>query len=120
MIIQLTKSRLFTVEPAKRFAKEFDVDDKLWLEIWLRYKLMGYNIQELQEYTHIKVGRRPSAKCIRRWIIRTEIYSMARDVFKVGGSVVVSSYFGKYEQEVINEITRGMRFSGTKKPRIVL
>lgn len=120
MIIHLQKSKLFTVEPAKRFAREFNVDDKLWLEIWLRYKLMDYNITELREYTHIKIGRRPSYKSIKRWIIRTEIYSMARDVLKLGGSTVTSSYFGKYEQEVINELTRGMRFSGTKKPRILL
>ncbi len=39
MIIHLNKSKIFTVEPAKRFAKEFNVPDKVWLEIWLRYKL---------------------------------------------------------------------------------
>ena len=77
-------------------------------------------MNELREYTHIKTGRRPSRNCINRWIIRTELYSMAQDVLKLGGFIVVSSYFGKYEKEVINELTRGMRFSGTQKPRILL
>ena len=120
MIIHLNKSKLFTVEPAIRFGREFGVDNKIWLEIWLRYKLMDYNVSELCEYTHIKIGRRPSRKSIRRWIIRTELYSMARDVLKLGGTTVTSSYFGQYENEVIKELTRGMRFSGTQKPRILL
>lgn len=120
MIIHLHKSKLFTVEPAVRFGREFNVNNKIWLEIWLRYKLMDYTIPELVEYAHIKIGRRPSNKSIKRWIIRTEIYSMARDVMKLGGTTVVSSYFGKFEEEVINELTRGLKFGGTLNTRILL
>lgn len=120
MIIHLNKSKIFTVEPAKRFAKEFNVPDKVWLEIWLRYKLQDYTIPELIEYTHIRTGRKPSYNSIDRWITRTEIYSRSIDAVKMGVTTVVSSFFGKYEQDVINEITRNMMFSGKQSSRSML
>jgi hypothetical protein len=117
MIIKLDSSKLFTVEPAKRFAKEFNVDEKVWIQCWLKYKLLDLNITELCEYVYIKTGRKPSYNSISRWIIRTEIFSRALEARKMGANTVVSTFFGIYEEDVINEISRNMKAGLAKNSR---
>jgi len=120
MIIHLNKSKMFTTEPAKRFAKEFNVDENLWLQCWLKYKILDLNIMDLCEYIHLKTGRRPSYDSIRRWVIRTEIYSIAREAFKVGATTVTSSFFGVYEEYVVDELLRNMKSSANKGSRSIV
>lgn len=120
MLIKLKKSKLFTVEPAKRFAKEFKVDEKVWIDAWLKYKLLDYTIPELCEYIHFKTHRQPSYNSISRWIIRTEIYSIARDAVKMGATTADSSFFGIYEDNVLNELLKNMKYSDTKSSRSIV
>ncbi len=120
MIIHLTKSKLFTVEPAKRFAKEFDVPEGIWIECWLKYKLLDLKTKELCDYIHIKTGRKPSHDSVKRWITRTEVYSQAREAFKMGATTVVSSFFNEYEDYVVNELLRNMKSSAKHKPRSIV
>lgn len=117
MLIKIDQSSLFTKEPAKRFAKRFNVPESLWIELWLRYKIKDYTIAELQEYAHIKVGWRPRYIVIWRWIVRTEIYSLSREAVKKGATTVVSSFFGEFEQDVINEVTKHMKGGDKKSTR---
>ncbi len=120
MIIHLSKSKLFTVDPADRFAGEHGVSPRVWKEMWRRYKLLEYKPQELAAYYHFTVGSRIRTETVRRWIIRTEIYCMSTVVSSKGVRVVKSEYFKEFEPEVVKEITRNMRFSGTKESRVLV
>ncbi len=120
MIIHLKKSKLFTVEPAKRFAKEFNVPENIWIECWLKYKLLDLEVKELCDYIYIKTGRRLSHESVKRWIIRTEIYSQAKEAFKMGAETVVSSFFGEYEVHVQNELLRNLKSSARHIPRSIV
>ena len=120
MIILLPKSELFTVEPAKRFAKEYSVPEQVWLNIWLKHKIYDFEFNELHEYALFKCGKPISRKSLRRWILRTEVFSRARDVLKVGGTTVTSSYFGELEGFVLKELLKQMRFGGHKNSRSLI
>lgn len=120
MLIHINKSKLFTVDPAIRFGKEFNVNHDVWKELWRRYKLLSYTVPELVEYLQIKTGRQTNNKTIKRWIVRTEIYGATKTARDKGATTVVSSYFNELEQEVLKELTKGMRFSGTKKPNNIV
>ncbi len=120
MIIHLTKSKLFTVDPAIRFAKEYRVEPKLWNELWKRYGLLEYDYDGLCGYFTHKTGRRANARSLKRWIIRTEIYCKAQHIMGMGVRVVDSSYFGKFEDDLLDELTKGMRFGGKQDSRILV
>lgn len=120
MIIKLNESKLFTIDPAIRFAKEYDVEPKVWNEMWKRYGLLEYDMDGLCGYFQYKTGRRPNPTSIRRWIVRTELYCRATHVMQMGVRVVDSNYFGKFENDLIKELTRNMQFSGKKDSRSIV
>ncbi len=120
MIIHLPSSDLFTVEPAKRFAREYGVAEDIWIKIWLKHKVYDFTKDELHEYAEFKCGRPINRRTIKRWIKRTEVYSRARDVTKLGGTTVVSSFFGDLEEFVIRELLQNMRFNGKKSSRSII
>lgn len=120
MLIFINKSKLFTTEPAKRFAKEFNVSEDVWLKCWLKYKVLELSIPELCEYIHLKTGRKPSYNSINRWIVRTEIYSLSKEAVKMGATTVKSEFFGIYEDNVIAELTRNIKSSVNRSPRSIL
>ena len=109
MIIRLDKSKLFTEDPALRFAKAYDLDGQIWRELWRRYKLLEYTVPELCEYTLIKTGKVIHKKAMYRWIARGEIYVRAIPAIKRGATTVSTSFFEPYEEEVIREITKNMK-----------
>jgi hypothetical protein len=117
MIVLIQNSQLFTRNPADRFAEEYGTTPDTWDEIWKRHKLMGYTPKELKEYFILKVGKRPNKNAIRKWILRTEIYSKTQPLIRSGVRAVRSEYFGDLEKHVIWEITKNMRFSGDKTSR---
>ena len=120
MIIHLSKSKLFTVDPSKRFAREFNVEESVWTECWLKYKLYGFSTRELVDYIHFKTGRKPSLISIERWVSRSEIYSIAKKAFKLNARVVQSYFFGKHEKQVIKELLKNMKSSATKNSRSIV
>lgn len=120
MLIKLHESKLFTVDPAIRFAKEYDVEPKIWRQMWKRYCLQEYDMDGLCGYFFYKTGRRPNRESIKRWLIRTEIFSKANHVIRMGTRVVDSEYFGKHEQDLIKELTRNMLFSQAKDSRTIV
>lgn len=120
MIIYLPKSDLFTVEPAKRFAKEYNVPEEVWLSIWVKHKIYDFEFKELHEYAHFKCGRPIGKKALKRWILRTEVFSRAYDVTKVGGTTVTSSYFGNLEGFVLKELLKQMRYGVSKSSKTLI
>lgn len=106
MIINLKKSVLFTSNPAQRFNNKYNVD--LWDKMWYRYKTLSYSPEELGEYFHIKTNKRIHPQAIRRWIWRMEVYNKTLPIMNKGVECVKSSYFGKYEEDVIKELSKNI------------
>lgn len=120
MIIKLQASKLFTQDPAERFAKEFNVKESVWNELWKRHMVLEYTPQELCEYLLIKTGKKTNPRTMSRWVMRSEVYFKANPVVKMGAETVMSEFFGELEGFVIGEVVRQMRFSGAKSSRILL
>lgn len=119
MIIQLNQSKLFTTDPAKRFAWEHKVSEDIWRELWRRHKLLEYDTSELCELFYIKVGCSISRRVMNRWIFRGEIYMKARPMMDKGVQAVNSAFFGDLEQRVINEIMKHLKTGDSKNTRIM-
>ncbi len=119
MLIRINNSRLFDTNPAKRFADQYSVDEKIWLELWKRYKLLDYTIEDLSDYFHIKTGKAIKRRYIKRWVFLGEIYILAKPAREMGAEVINTELFGKLEARVIEEITRHLRSGSTQDSRIV-
>jgi hypothetical protein len=120
MIIKLLESKLFTVDPALRFAREYNVKPELWNEIWKRHALLEYDLDGICGYFNYKTHRRPKKESIARWILRTELYCRAQHIIRMGQRVVDSEYFGVFEAQLIQELTRNMRFSAIHDSRTIV
>lgn len=108
MIINITKSILFTVDPDKRFAKQYNHPDGTLKEIYRRHKLLEYTTKELCEFYEMKTGVRPTPKAIKRWMWRCDVYAMTLPILEKGAETVVSSFFKQHEWKVIKEITKNI------------
>lgn len=108
------------MEPDMRFALEHDIAPGLWKEMWKRHKLLQYTPKELAEYFEFKTKSSCDTKKIHRWILRTEVYSIANPILKKGAIHVNTIVFGKFEQFVIDELTKQMRFSGKGESKIII
>lgn len=120
MIINLLESDFFTKDPDIRFAREYLLPNGTWKELWRRYKLLEYTNQDLRDYLFIKHARNLSAKSVDRWIARNEIYLLAQPAVNMGAKMVNTSIFGKYEQKVIDDLTKQIRWGGGKKSNIII
>jgi len=120
MIIKIKESELFTKEPNIRFSVQYKVEPTIWTELWKRYKLLGYSINELREYYELITKKKLHEDndvanfYLTRWIWRTEVFSIAQPAIKKGAETVVSSYFGDYEWDVIKELTKNLKGSVKK------
>lgn len=120
MLIKIYNSRLFNTNPAIRFSKWHNVSEDLWIELWKRYKILGYSIEEMAEFFKMKSGKEIKNKQLKRWIFVTEIFIMTKPAREKRARVVSTELFGKLEQEVIYEMTRAMRECGAKKSNTLL
>lgn len=120
MIINLNESIIFTKDPDIRFSKEYAVPTGTWKELWRRYKLLEYSNGDLRDYLFIKYARNLSYNAMDRWIVRTEIYTVSKPVIEKGASVVNSEIFGDFEQHVMDELTKQLRFSGSKESKSII
>lgn len=112
MIIDLRKSTLFTKEPSLRFAKEHNLPKEVWDEIWRRYSLLDYTMKEVCDYYELKSGRKTTTQSMQRWLWRTEIYCRANHLMRTKGAyLVLSSYFGEHEMDVVKELTKNLKGS---------
>lgn len=109
MIIHITKSKLFTLDPAIRFSNRYRVKKKVFHELYRRYGLEQYDMDGLCGYFQYKTGRKPDKDVIKLWLMKTEIYGKAQHALRMGVRVVDSQFFGEYEEFVIKETTRHLR-----------
>lgn len=119
MIIKLYESKLFTLDPAIRFAREYGVDKQVWNELWKRH-LAEYDTEALAGYFIYKTEKRITTDALRRWFRMADVYCRANHIMLMGIRVVQSEYFGEYEELVLKEVLRGIKYSKVKEPRIVL
>lgn len=120
MIIDLSKSQLFTQHPDIRFAKRYGVPEGTWTELWRRYKLLDYTSKDLQDYFFAKHARHLHFDAARRWIQRTEIYSITHPKMIKGVTHVNSTIFGEFEQFVMDELTKQLLNGATTDSRIII
>lgn len=115
MIILIKKSELFTLDPDIRFARSNHVDIGLWKEMWRRHKLLGYTFREMSELFELKTKRPISRQNVKRWVLRTEIYSKSKPIIDKGCESVNSEYFGQMEWFVIKELVKNLNSSVKKE-----
>ena len=115
MIINITKSKIFTVEPSLRFSKEYGLPNSVWSEIWRRYKWLEYSNGDLRDYLFLKYARNISYPGIARWIARGEVYLIASPLIKKGVVHVNSQIFKENEDFVMNELIKPLRNGATSK-----
>lgn len=109
MLIDLSKSKLFTTDPSLRFSKEYAVPIETWKELWRRYKLLEYSNGDLRDYLFVKHARSLSYNSMERWLRCGEIYMLSRPVLDKGAKLVNSVIFGTFEQHVIDALTKQLR-----------
>ena len=119
MLIKLHESKLFTIDPAIRFAQEDRVDKSIWNEVWKRY-LAEYDLEALAGYIMYKTGRKIKTRSLKRWLTVTEIHCRANHIMLMGIRIVQSEYFGIYEQAVLEEVLQNMKYKGSKDTRIIV
>lgn len=119
MIINLRESKLFTLDPDVRFAKEYQVPLGTWKELWRRRELMDYTNEDLRDYLFIKYVRNLSNRTIERWINRSKIYIIARPFVQKGVVHANTEIFGDLEQYVLDDLTRSLR-DGNADSRIII
>lgn len=119
MILNLSKSKLFTVDPARRFAVAHKVSKDLWPELWRRYKFYDYSTNEMCEIFYIKVGRPISKRVMKRWIFRMDVYLKTKPVLDKGARAVDSSFFGPMEQQVVEELLKHIKSGSIKNTKIL-
>lgn len=120
MLIHLTNSKLFTHNPADRFAETYDIDPFWWYELWTRYVQLAYTVPELCEWMYVSTKVKIPRKTMYRWITRNEIYIRALSARKKGAKVVTTEFFTPFEEDVIREITKNLRNGTAKSSRIIV
>lgn len=99
------------VPPDIRFAREYNVPNGLWSEMWRRKTLLDYTMTELNDYHELKTGRRLSKKALIRWVWRTEVYSCATPLIREGTECVQSTFFRHNEWRIIKELGKNLKSS---------
>ncbi len=120
MLIDLSKSNLFTKDPDIRFSREYMVPLGTWRELWRRYKLLGYSNGDMRDYLFIKLARNLSYNSMDRWIMRSEIYSRSQPAIQKGARMVNTEIFGDHEQYVIDELSKQLRYGVSKNSRSII
>lgn len=120
MIINITKSKLFTLDPDIRFANEYALPHGTWIEVFRRYKLLNYSNGDLRDYVFIKHARNLGFNSMDRWIIRSEIYSIAKPLLRKGVQHVSSDIFGDLESYVMKELTKTLKSGSSGSSRSII
>lgn len=120
MIITISKSKLFKIDPAIRFASEYGIPKDVWYEVWRRYKILEYSNGDLRDYLFIKYARNLSFNAMDRWLRRGEIYAITKPLVTMGVQHVNSSIFGEHEDYVMNELVRPLKSGAIQKPESIL
>lgn len=120
MILNIRKSKIFTVDPAMRFAKEYGLPREVWNEIWRRYKHLEYSNGDIRDYLFLKYARSISYPAMGRWITRGEVYLITKPLIEKGVVHVNSVIFKDYEEYVMNELVKPLKNGAMNKADSIL
>jgi hypothetical protein len=120
MIINITKSTIFSLDPSIRFSKEYGLPKEVWIEIWRRYKLLDYSNGDIRDYLFLKYARNISWSAMNRWLARGEIYMITEPLITKGVVHVNSAIFKDYEEYVMNELVRPLKDGASNKPKSII
>src|ERR1035437_21922 len=115
MILDITISKIFKLDPSIRFSKEYGLPKDVWHEVWRRYKLLDYSNGDLRDYIFLKYARNLNHTSMKRWINRGEVYMITNPLIKKGVIHVNSVIFGDYEEYVMNELVKPLRNGAISK-----
>lgn len=73
---------------------------------------MDYTSEDLRDYFFIKHARKINHKGMKRWILRSEVYTVTNPLIKKGVQHVNTEIFNQYEQFVMDELTKQLRYGG--------
>lgn len=120
MIINITKSKIFNLDPSVRFSKEYGLSKDVWGEVWRRYKLLDYSNGDIRDYIFLKYARNLNYMSMKRWICRGEVFMVSNPLIKKGVEHVNSQIFGDYEEYVMNELTKPLKNGAISKSDSIL
>lgn len=119
MIIRID-GKLFTVDPAIRFSKKFNVPVATWNQLWHRSNWLNYRPSELASYFEIISGEKIHLTTLHRWLFRTKIYYAAQPFVKKKVKTISTVAFAELEGELIKELTKQFKKSATSNRRIII
>lgn len=120
MIINITKSKIFTLSPDKRFSKEYALPQGVWIEIWKRYMLLAYSNEDLRDYLFIKYARNLQRSSMNRWLTRGKVYETCKPLIKKGVVHVNTEIFGNSEDFVIKELIKPLQNGASVKSKSII
>jgi hypothetical protein len=120
MLLDITKSTIFKLNPSIRFSKEYGLPKEVWYEFWRRYKFLDYSDSDLKDYLFLKYARNISYSAIGRWIMRGEVYMIAKPLIEDGVIHVNSNIFGNYEEYVMNELIKPLKNGASNKSESII
>ena len=120
MIVNITKSKIFSLEPSLRFSKEYGLPTDVWAEVWRRYKLLDYSNGDLRDYLFLKYARNLNYMSMKRWICRGEVYLITNPLIKKSVQHVNSQICGDYEEYVMNESVKPLKNGATKQAESII
>ncbi len=120
MIINITQSKIFTCDPAIRFAKEYQLPKNSWEELWRKYKILEYSNGDLRDFLFIKYARNLNTISMHRWLIRGRIYEISAPLIKMGVQHVNTEIFGPLEEIVMNELVKSFKNGAIVKSKIII
>lgn len=120
MLLNITKSKIFTLDPSVRFAKEYGLPKEAWSEVWRRYKLLDYSNGDIRDFLFLKYARNIGHPAMSRWIYRGEIYIITKPLIEKGVQHVNSSIFGRYEEYVMNELVKPLKNGAIGKAESII
>lgn len=120
MIINITKSKIFKLDPSIRFSREYGLPKDVWLEVWRRYKLLDYSNGDIRDYLFLKYARNVTHESMRRWINRGEVYVISKPLIEKGVQHVNSVIFGDYEEYVMNELVKPLKNGAVRKAESII
>lgn len=119
MIIKLTHSKLFTTDPAQRFADTYKVTPDIFKELWRRYRMLEYSISELCELFYIKAGRPMKKRTMDEWMFRARVYMHAQKALDKGAEAVNTDFFGELEERLVSELFENLKRRKTNSIKVL-
>ena len=95
---------MFQVSPAIRFSKQLEVEEKVWKDLWYRYKFLTYSPSECREWFLLTTHKEIGVWQLLRWFKRQEIYLKAQEVKDF--DEIHINHFGELRDDVYFLLTK--------------